>query len=421
VVVQAWIRTGTEDSLLRAEAWAFRTLDEARADPSDSGVVSYLQTFLPIISAWAHSRDRNGPQNVQEWIEHLEKLGGGGTMPQLKPTGGVQGAIILAWRKYHLLSSSIADSGGVVLSIGGTDGMSHGFDGTVATETYHLSVADKCSECLEIICEDLPVEQPETTGGYNPSQPQQPSYYPTEHVFHNIVDAWRDVATCTAMADEEKDQRAILAEIFWVVRLLDDQIGFFRSLNGVEDWRREATGGIDDVDDDGEDNNDDDENDDDDDDNDDHMDGRVEDRSLQQLAFAAHRNELLGLIEESQTTYRSVISHISTIGNNTTATGNDSRHHHHSDSGDLNFVEQNFHHVKRMLRRSEDYTTLPFLARPSPLTTAPHPPTADTPHTNPQPHRPSPIRNHDLYSATFRCCCLLTSPTRYGDTIRVIM
>ena len=53
-------------------------VDEARADPSDGGVAPRLQTFLPIISAWAHSRDRNWPQNVQEWIERLEKLSGGG-------------------------------------------------------------------------------------------------------------------------------------------------------------------------------------------------------------------------------------------------------------------------------------------------------------------------------------------------------
>lgn len=62
--IQAWTRTGMEDGLRRAELVAFRAL-------ASDKILPRLQTFHPIIAAWAYSGDDRGLGKVEEWAEQL--------------------------------------------------------------------------------------------------------------------------------------------------------------------------------------------------------------------------------------------------------------------------------------------------------------------------------------------------------------
>ena len=64
--IQAWVRTGTLEGLVRAENVANRLLT------SPGSVLEVrLQTFHPIIAAWVFSGAINGPEKVQEWVDRL--------------------------------------------------------------------------------------------------------------------------------------------------------------------------------------------------------------------------------------------------------------------------------------------------------------------------------------------------------------
>jgi len=184
-------------------------------------------------------------------------------------------------------------------------------------------------------------------------------------------------------------------------------------------------------------------------------------RTQQLAALAAHRDLLVGLIGESQTLYQSVMSHISSLGrgSGSVTSGNDdgasTKSNYHQDGNESQFVEQNFHHVESMLRRSEEYTTISTLQGGglllndmndssqkvggteslnnnnnnnnaggiTPKTNgmfrlrATPPTTMNEEDTSSQ----SSIRNREMYSDAFECCKLLTSPGRYGDGVRVVM
>lgn len=64
--IQAWVRTGTLEGLVRAEDIANRLLTSPGA-----GLEVRLQTFHPIIAAWVFSGAFNGPEKVQEWVDRL--------------------------------------------------------------------------------------------------------------------------------------------------------------------------------------------------------------------------------------------------------------------------------------------------------------------------------------------------------------
>jgi hypothetical protein len=66
-VIQAWVRTGTLEGLVRAEDVANRLLKSPVA-----GLEVRLQTFHPIIAAWVFSGANNGPEKVQEWVDRLD-------------------------------------------------------------------------------------------------------------------------------------------------------------------------------------------------------------------------------------------------------------------------------------------------------------------------------------------------------------
>lgn len=87
-IIRAWIKTGTKDGLLIAEDWA------KRAVSSSSRI--RVETFHPIIAAWALCQFERAPARVKEWINQLTGLSA--THPHLKPGLNTLSAQIIAWR-----------------------------------------------------------------------------------------------------------------------------------------------------------------------------------------------------------------------------------------------------------------------------------------------------------------------------------
>lgn len=87
-VIRAWIKTGTKDGLLSAEDWA------KRAVSSNSRI--RIETFHPIIAAWALCQFERAPARVEEWTNQLTGLSA--TKPHLKPDLQTLSALIISWR-----------------------------------------------------------------------------------------------------------------------------------------------------------------------------------------------------------------------------------------------------------------------------------------------------------------------------------
>lgn len=68
-VIQAWIRTGTQDGLMKAEALGNRLIEGTGAS-----LQPRVQTFHPILSAWIYSSVDGAPEKVAEWLDRLDDL-----------------------------------------------------------------------------------------------------------------------------------------------------------------------------------------------------------------------------------------------------------------------------------------------------------------------------------------------------------
>jgi pentatricopeptide repeat protein len=99
--IQAWVRTGTLEGLLRAEACA---QDLLASTSKRDGMQPSLQCFFPILAAWTHSGEDSS--NLKRWIHRLESSG------ISQSDGRVPAMLILASRRRAealLLSSSQYD------------------------------------------------------------------------------------------------------------------------------------------------------------------------------------------------------------------------------------------------------------------------------------------------------------------------
>ncbi len=86
-VIRAWTKTGTRDGLIMAEDWAKRAVSSCSP--------TRLETFHPIIAAWALCQVDRAPARVKEWIHQLSRLSA--TMPHLKPDLNIISAEIISW------------------------------------------------------------------------------------------------------------------------------------------------------------------------------------------------------------------------------------------------------------------------------------------------------------------------------------
>ena len=95
-MIQAWIRTGTEEGLNRAEYWADKVLDASTSNPIS---MPRLETFAPIITAWAQSGEETGVEKVAYWIDRLVDLSE--SHPNLAPDGQTRSKRIIALHRYQ--------------------------------------------------------------------------------------------------------------------------------------------------------------------------------------------------------------------------------------------------------------------------------------------------------------------------------
>ena len=90
-VIKACTKLGTKEGLLMAEDWARRA---ALSNSYNSSI--RLETFHPVIAAWALCQLDRAPGRVKEWVSQLSAFGE--TRPGLKPDLSTLSAQIIAWK-----------------------------------------------------------------------------------------------------------------------------------------------------------------------------------------------------------------------------------------------------------------------------------------------------------------------------------
>ena len=221
-VIQAWVRTGTEQGIKRAEGWASRAIDADSIHPR-------LQTFHPILAAWVHCGEERGPKQVQDWINKLHELGDVAYSENcVRPDGRVQVLPILAWRNYQLaISAGIRDPvhGNLINEQhtdlkGGSSGYIQHFNDEL-TPSIH-SAAKKCTEYLERTCTES-------------SNKDYHNTFLNGTAFMHVVNAWGDAAAVSATwAHQKQKGNAIVSEshalvqMLHAIQLLDTTLDSFR-------------------------------------------------------------------------------------------------------------------------------------------------------------------------------------------------
>jgi len=284
-IIQAWVRTGTLEGLLKAEGWANRSINDGIIDAEigkeeDCLILTSppprLQMFHPIVAAWTYCRHDRGPVRVKEWIDRLEELGR--DKPELRPDGRVRSALIFAWKRhqthimrqgeiwkrYSRLSSEGLESCngvGVKKEEEFTDITTNKRNGVLSTAELSFSAAKKCASSLEELCSQLRKQLLIVRDDVDHDNCGVSEIFIDGSVFLHVVDAWKDSAVAFAVAEHTislaqkkinhrqedarkhiKSQHA-LSEMFNTVRLLDDFIEIYCNLIAIEKSRADAAHG----------------------------------------------------------------------------------------------------------------------------------------------------------------------------------
>ena len=156
-VIRAWTKTGTRDGLIIAEDWAKRAVSSCSP--------TRLETFHPIIAAWALCQVDRAPARVKEWIHQLSGLSA--TMPHLKPDLNIISAEIISWmnvqagiiakanqtKKSSLSSSSEGRLNGISLD----SPLQTSDENKVPQDVEMVFVAAKnCMQCLQTVLSAQP-------------------------------------------------------------------------------------------------------------------------------------------------------------------------------------------------------------------------------------------------------------------------
>lgn len=104
-IVLAWVETRTKEGLLRAESWALKALEFPHL--KKEGI--HVNSFLPILTAWAMCGEQFGVQRVEEWITKIEELSDIHDEEKLeednnhvmKPNSHIYAAAIQSWTMYQ--------------------------------------------------------------------------------------------------------------------------------------------------------------------------------------------------------------------------------------------------------------------------------------------------------------------------------
>lgn len=184
-LIQAWVRCGSLESLMRAETIARNLI--AGDYP---GVKPRLQSFYPIIGAWTYSGHGVGPQNVDSWIDLMltQEL-----ESQIDPRLSFPDLPIMAQIS---LQRQLSKASGDPL-----DSMS-----------CTLESAAKCSKLLESTIE---------------RHKNSPDVRMRSDTFMLVINAWYNAASAAISGDNLEEARQCSREIQKVVNLFDDMLVWF--------------------------------------------------------------------------------------------------------------------------------------------------------------------------------------------------
>jgi len=100
-VIQAWIKLGSEEGLLKAEKWALLTTEAAAID---SDISPRLSTFRALALAWAWSGSAQAPERLESIFQQLDSLSE--TFPELTPDGELRSLLLVAWQNQRITESN---------------------------------------------------------------------------------------------------------------------------------------------------------------------------------------------------------------------------------------------------------------------------------------------------------------------------
>jgi hypothetical protein len=194
-LIQAWIRCGNQESLLRAETIATKIITDEYL-----GIQPRIQSFYPILAAWTYSGCEEGPQKVESWIDLIQEH-----VPDLEPGLGfpyVQVMAQISLQRQILNRLSDAPS---------------------RTENGIFGSAMKCSKFLQNTIDRC-------KGSVN--------FQLQSDVFVLVINAWYNAASAAILNNNLEETRKCFREIQKIVDQFDDLLVW---LTQVDDIYRPST------------------------------------------------------------------------------------------------------------------------------------------------------------------------------------
>jgi hypothetical protein len=182
-LIQAWVRCGNQESLLRAETIATKIVTGEYSD-----IQPRIQSFYPILAAWTYSGCEEGPQKVESWIDLLQEL-----VPDLEPRLGFPNVPVMAQISLQRqILNRLSDPLDVAPS---------------RTENCIFDSAMKCSEFLQ-----------NTIDRYKAA----PNSQLQNDIFVLVINAWYNAASAAILNDNLEETRKCFREIQKIVDQFDD-------------------------------------------------------------------------------------------------------------------------------------------------------------------------------------------------------
>ena len=194
-LIQAWVRCGNQESLLRAETIATKIITGEYL-----GIQPRIQSFYPILAAWTYSGCEEGPQKVESWIDLIQEL-----VPDIEPRLGFPNVPVMAQIS---LQRQILNR------------MS---DAPSRTENGIFDSAMKCSKFLQ-----------NTIDRYKGSLNSQLQ----SDIFVLVINAWYNAASAAILNDDLEETRKCFREIQKIANQFDDLLVW---LHQVDDSDRART------------------------------------------------------------------------------------------------------------------------------------------------------------------------------------
>ena len=193
-LIQAWVRCGNKESLIRAE-----TIAKSIVSGEYSGIRPRIQTFYPILAAWTYSGCEEGPERVESWIDLLEE-----SVPKLEPRFAFPNVGIMA---QNSLQRQILNRLRNPLDVD-----------TTRSETCIFESAKKCSQFLKV-----------SINRYKRS----PDFDIQSDVFMFVINAWYNSASSAMLQDNLEETKKCFKEIQNTVDQFDDLLVWLHQVGEI--------------------------------------------------------------------------------------------------------------------------------------------------------------------------------------------